>query len=154
MEANWATFCLDPGPISFEYRTAPRDGASRVLTEQVVAAVGTAGFIGTITDITDRVEARAHLRLAETLSHYTFDVRRETKLMILLSENQRFWCRMGDGGRPPEVSVQTRASNRPCAAVVQKAMVVVRVASRNFVTGCLISDVTGRPFSRLLPIRL
>jgi two-component system, NtrC family, sensor kinase len=73
MEANWATFCLDPRPISFEYRTAPRGGASRVLTEQVVAAFGTSGFIGTITDITERVEARAHLQRAETLSHHTFE---------------------------------------------------------------------------------
>ena len=31
---------------------------------------------------------------------------------------------MSDGGRPPEVSVQTRASNRPGAAMVQKIMVV------------------------------
>jgi len=73
MEANWGTFCENPGPVAFEYRTAPRDGISRVLTEQVVAAVGTAGFIGTITDITDRVEARAHLQRAETLSHHTFE---------------------------------------------------------------------------------
>jgi two-component system, NtrC family, sensor kinase len=73
MEANWGTFCENPGPVAFEYRTASREGVSRVLTEQVVAAVGTAGFIGTITDITERVEARAHLQRAETLSHHTFE---------------------------------------------------------------------------------
>src|SRR5277367_506583 len=61
MQANWADFCLKPRPVAFEYRTAPREGATRVLTEQVVAAFGTAGYIGTITDITDRVEAGEHL---------------------------------------------------------------------------------------------
>lgn len=73
MQANWADFCLKPRPVAFEYRTAPREGATRVLTEQVVAAQGSAGFIGTITDITDRVEAREHLKRAETLSHHTFE---------------------------------------------------------------------------------
>ena len=37
---------------------------------------------------------------------------------------------MSDGGRPPEVGVQTRASNRPGAAVVQKAMVVSNSGKR------------------------
>jgi len=37
---------------------------------------------------------------------------------------------MSDGGRPPEVSVQTRASNRPGAAVVQKTMVVSNSGKR------------------------
>ncbi len=73
MRANWADFCLDPRPVAFEYRTAPRGGGVRVLTEQVVAAAGTAGFIGTITDITDQVEARAHLERAQILSHCTFE---------------------------------------------------------------------------------
>ena len=73
MQANWADFCRNPRPVAFEYRTTPREGATRVLTEQVVAALGTAGFIGTITDITDRVEAREHLKRAETLSHHTFE---------------------------------------------------------------------------------
>src|SRR3984885_11088416 len=72
MQAIWADFCLNPRPLAFEYRTAPREGASRVLTEQVVAAPGT-GFVGTITDITDRVEAGEHLKRAETLSHHTFE---------------------------------------------------------------------------------
>ena len=44
--------------------------------------------------------------------------------MILLFGNRQFRCRMSDGGRPPEVGVQTQASNRPGAAVVQKIMVV------------------------------
>src|SRR5579863_4026796 len=72
MQANWADFCLNPRPVAFEYRTVSREGATRVLTEQVVAALGTAGYIGTITDITDRVEAGEHLKQAETLSHHTF----------------------------------------------------------------------------------
>jgi len=44
--------------------------------------------------------------------------------MILLLESHQFRRCVSDGGRPPEVSVQTRASNRPDAAVVQKTMVV------------------------------
>ncbi|MGC1524206.1 MAG: PAS domain S-box protein, partial [Steroidobacteraceae bacterium] len=73
MQAGWADFCRSPRSVAFEYRTVPRAGATRVLTEQVVAAVGTTGFIGTITDITDRVEVSAHLKQAETLSHHTFE---------------------------------------------------------------------------------
>jgi signal transduction histidine kinase len=37
---------------------------------------------------------------------------------------------MSDGGQPPEVSVQTRASNRPGAAVARKAMVVSNSGKR------------------------
>jgi two-component system, NtrC family, sensor kinase len=73
MQASWADFCRNPRPVAFEYRTVPREGATRVLTEQVVAASGTAGYIGTITDITDRVEAGEHLKRAQTLSHHTFE---------------------------------------------------------------------------------
>jgi hypothetical protein len=42
--------------------------------------------------------------------------------MILFFEDHQVRCRMSDGGRPPEVSVQTRISNRSGAAVVQKAI--------------------------------
>src|SRR5579863_10447826 len=73
MQANWADFCLEPRPVAFEYRTVAKEGATRVLTEQVVAALGTAGYIGTIADITDRVEAGEHLKRAQTLSHHTFE---------------------------------------------------------------------------------
>jgi hypothetical protein len=44
--------------------------------------------------------------------------------MSLLFEGHQFRFRMSDGGRPPEISVQTQISNRPGAAVAQKAMVV------------------------------
>ena len=50
--------------------------------------------------------------------------------MVLLLEGRELRCRMSDGGRPPEVSVQTRASNRPGAAVVQKIMVVSNSGKR------------------------
>lgn len=52
-------------------------------------------------------------------------MRREPKLMALFLEGHRFRSRMSDGGRPPEVGVQTQTSNRPGAAVVQKAVVVL-----------------------------
>jgi hypothetical protein len=44
--------------------------------------------------------------------------------MILYSENHGFRRCVSDGGRPPEVGMQMRASNHPGAAVVQKIMVV------------------------------
>jgi hypothetical protein len=59
--------------------------------------------------------------------------------MILLSENHQPRCRMSDGERLPEVSVQTRASNRPGAAVVLKAMVVSNSGKRRS------TRASGRP---------
>jgi hypothetical protein len=44
--------------------------------------------------------------------------------MIHLLENRQFRRCVSDGGRPPEVGMQMRASNHPGAAVVQKAVVV------------------------------
>ena len=73
MEAAWADYCRNPRPVTFEWRSMSRDGASRVLTEQVVAAVGITGFVGTITDITERVAALASLQRAETLFRDTFE---------------------------------------------------------------------------------
>jgi PAS domain S-box-containing protein len=73
MEAAWADYCRNPRPVTFEWRSAPHDGDSRVLTEQVVAADGIAGFVGTITDITERVWARTSLQRAETLFQDTFE---------------------------------------------------------------------------------
>jgi PAS domain S-box-containing protein len=73
MEAAWADYCRNPRPVTFEYRSAPRDGVSRMLTSQVVAADGIAGFVGTITDMTERVAARASLQRAETLFRDTFE---------------------------------------------------------------------------------
>jgi PAS domain S-box-containing protein len=73
IEDIWADFCRDPRPLRFEYRTANRAGAVRHLSEQVVAAGGVRGFVGTITDFTDLVTARDNLRKAETLFRNTFD---------------------------------------------------------------------------------
>jgi len=73
MEAAWADFCRNPRAVTFEWRSAPRAGASRVLAERVVAAAGFAGFVGTITDITESVEVRASLQRAETLFRDTFE---------------------------------------------------------------------------------
>jgi len=39
----------------------------------VVAADGVSGWIGTITDVTDLVNARDHLRKAESMFRNTFD---------------------------------------------------------------------------------
>src|ERR1700684_3966025 len=59
--------------------------------------------------------------------------------MSLLLESHQFCRRMSDGGRPPEVSVQTRASNRPGAAVAQKAVVVSNSGKRRSPQGRQVS---------------
>ena len=61
MQADWADFCRNPRPRRFEYRTEPTAGRVRYFAEQVVAARGMSGFIGTISDFTDLVAARADL---------------------------------------------------------------------------------------------
>src|SRR5579863_4263027 len=59
MQSVWAEFCRRPTPSRFEgYRTLAEDGAVRHFSEQVVPAEGIAGWVGTITDVTDLVAAR------------------------------------------------------------------------------------------------
>jgi PAS domain S-box-containing protein len=64
MEAEWADFCANPRPMQFEYRTVPRAGTVRYLTEHVSRLDGTPGFVGTISDVT---ELQTHKTLLETL---------------------------------------------------------------------------------------
>jgi PAS domain S-box-containing protein len=73
MQLAWAEFCRQPSPSRFGYRTLAEDGAVRHFSEQVVAANGVPGWVGTITDFTDLVDARDNLRKAETLVRDTFD---------------------------------------------------------------------------------
>jgi PAS domain S-box-containing protein len=74
MQRAWADFCRRPVATRFEsYRTRAEDGTVRHYSEQVVPAMGVAGWVGTITDVTDLVIARDHLRKAETLFSNTFD---------------------------------------------------------------------------------
>ncbi|HEY5263364.1 MAG TPA: PAS domain S-box protein [Steroidobacteraceae bacterium] len=73
IEDVWVDFCRNPRPVRFEYRTAPGEGTVRYFSEQVVAADGVTGFVGTITDFTDLVTARDNLRKAETLFRDTFE---------------------------------------------------------------------------------
>jgi PAS domain S-box-containing protein len=73
MQEAWADFCRRPRPVRFEYRTVPADGIVRYFSEQVVAADGVAGFVGTISDFTDLVTARGNLRRTESLFQNTFD---------------------------------------------------------------------------------
>ena len=72
MQQAWAEFCRLRIPSHFAYRTL-FNGAVRHFSEQVVAADGIAGWVGTITDFTDLVAARDDLRRAETLFLNTFD---------------------------------------------------------------------------------
>ncbi|MEP6545858.1 MAG: PAS domain S-box protein [Gammaproteobacteria bacterium] len=73
MEEAWTEFCRLRIPSRFAYRTLTGDGAIRHFSEQVVAANGVPGWVGTITDFTDLVTARDNLRRAETLFRNTFD---------------------------------------------------------------------------------
>jgi PAS domain S-box-containing protein len=73
MEHAWADFCARPRPVRFEYRTESRTGGVRFFAEQVVAAEGASGFVGTITDVTDLIAARDDLRRVETLFRNTFE---------------------------------------------------------------------------------
>jgi PAS domain S-box-containing protein len=73
MEQAWNAFCQQPESVRFAYRTQAKDGTIRHLSEQVVPAEGVAGWVGTITDVSDLVAARDNLRRAETLFRDTFD---------------------------------------------------------------------------------
>jgi PAS domain S-box-containing protein len=73
MEQAWTEFCRLRIPSRFSYRTLTADGAIRHFSEQVVAADGVPGWVGTITDFTDLVAARDDLRRAESLFTNTFD---------------------------------------------------------------------------------
>ena len=73
LERDWADFCRQPRNSKFEYRTQDSSGQVRYMTETVVAAGGESGFIGTITDVTELVAARADLHNVEALHRNTFE---------------------------------------------------------------------------------
>jgi PAS domain S-box-containing protein len=100
MEHAWADFCRQPAPSRFDYRTQAADGEVRHLSEQVVAVGGVPGWIGTITDVTDLVHARDHLRKAETMFRNTFDqapigIAHADRRGRLLRYNQAFCSMLG-----------------------------------------------------------
>jgi PAS domain S-box-containing protein len=99
MEHAWADFCRQPGSSRFAYRTQA-DGEIRHFSEQVVAADGVPGWVGTIADFTDLVNARDHLRKAETMFRNTFDqapigIAYADRRGSLLRFNQAFWTMLG-----------------------------------------------------------
>ena len=73
MDAAWEAFRQRPRPMAIEWRSTTRDGVARVLAEQVVATDGIAGFVGTITDITERVATRASLQRIESVFRDTIE---------------------------------------------------------------------------------
>jgi PAS domain S-box-containing protein len=73
IESIWADFCLHPRPMRFEYRARLNEGAVRYFAEKVVPTTGVDGFVGTISDFTDLVNARGELHRAETLFRNTID---------------------------------------------------------------------------------
>lgn len=101
IEQAWAEFCRQPVPSRFDnYRTQTEDGAIRHFSEQVVAVDGVPGWVGTITDFTDLVTARDHLRKAETMFRNTFDqapigIAHADRRGRLLRCNQAFWTMLG-----------------------------------------------------------
>ena len=99
MTQAWADFCRQPVPSRFAYRTQ-HDGEVRHFSEQVVAADGASGWVGTITDVTDLVHARDHLRKAETMFRNTFDqapigIAHADRRGKLLRYNQAFCAMLG-----------------------------------------------------------
>jgi len=73
MTDAWTDFRRRPRPVHLDYRTAGDVGGVRFLSEQVVAADGVGGFVGTIIDFTDLVTARDGLRKFESLFRHTFE---------------------------------------------------------------------------------
>ncbi|HXA35401.1 MAG TPA: PAS domain S-box protein [Steroidobacteraceae bacterium] len=101
MERVWADFCRQPRPVRFDvYRTQAEDGTVRHFSEQVVAANGVPGWVGTITDLTDLVAARDDWRKAETMFRNTFDqapigIVHADRSGKLLRCNPSFWTMLG-----------------------------------------------------------
>ena len=73
MESAWLAFCRDQQPACFQYRSIERNGTSRMLAEQVNAAGGIPGFVGAITDVTERVAAGERLQQIEAQFRTTFE---------------------------------------------------------------------------------
>jgi PAS domain S-box-containing protein len=99
MQQAWADFCRQPAPRRFAYRTQD-DGEVRHFSEQVVAVEGGSGWIGTITDVTDLVNARDHVRKVESLFRNTFDqapigIAHADRRGRLLRYNQAFCAMLG-----------------------------------------------------------
>lgn len=67
----WADFCAAPRPMSFEYRALRDGGEVRFYAEQVQPEG--AGYVGTISDLTDLVTARGELHKIENLFRNMFD---------------------------------------------------------------------------------
>jgi PAS domain S-box-containing protein len=110
LENDWADFCLQPRPVRFEYRTQDASGAVRYMTETVVAVAGGSGFIGTITDVTELVAARADLHKIEALHRNTFEqlplgIVYASREGEVLSCNQAFATMLGCG--PDELNGRT-----------------------------------------------
>ena len=113
MQKAWADFCRQPCPIRFDsYRTLADDGSVRHFSEQLVAAQGVPGWVGTIADFTDLVTARDHLRKAETMFSNTFDqapigIAHADRRGSLLRCNPSFWTMLGF--EPAELADRTIA---------------------------------------------
>ncbi len=73
LERDWEEFTRNPRPRSIQFRTQDPSGAVRHMTETVVRASGMAGFIGTITDVTDLVAARDQLHQMAALHRSMFE---------------------------------------------------------------------------------
>jgi PAS domain S-box-containing protein len=101
MQGAWAEFCRRPAASRFDgYRTLAEDGTVRHFSEQVVAADGIPGWVGTITDVTDLVAARDDLRRVESLFRNTFDqapigIAHADRRGKILRCNQSFWNMLG-----------------------------------------------------------
>jgi PAS domain S-box-containing protein len=73
VEHIWADFCRNPRAMTFEYRAQHGDGPVRFYAERVSPVEGGSGYVGTISDLSEAVDARGELQKAETLLRNTFD---------------------------------------------------------------------------------
>jgi PAS domain S-box-containing protein len=71
VQAACTDFYEHPRAMRLEYRTRPPGGELRHFTEQCVPIEGAPGFVGTITDVTELVNARNELNKTETLFQNT-----------------------------------------------------------------------------------
>jgi PAS domain S-box-containing protein len=67
VEDAWTEFCADPRSSAFQYRSAAGEAQSRVLAEQVNVARTIPGYVGAITDVTERAATSEKLARVETL---------------------------------------------------------------------------------------
>jgi diguanylate cyclase (GGDEF)-like protein/PAS domain S-box-containing protein len=168
LEQFWAEFELNPRPVSVQYRTRDSSGAVRHIIETVVSASGIAGFIGTITDVTELVSARNQLQEVEALHRSMFEqvptgIVYFTRAGTLISCNPAFSRMLGLSSseiegkpireliHPDDFEQSTREFNRLWNGEINDYTLDKRYLKKDGtalwvrVTVALVRDATGQP---------